>query len=116
MTEPFFYRLLAEHQRQHDIERAAEERRVDAEKATIEHRLEALNELRDEVLKDRSQFLQVATYDARHDQLQEEVNRLKFDLARVEKDLSRAQGRNAAFAVVLTIFLVLLSIVVPLVV
>lgn len=100
----YIEKLFEEHRRHHDLERAA-----------LEHRLEALNELRDEVTSDRQQFVLTTTYDAKHDKIVEDIRRLERDLGAIREELSAGKGRATAYAAVLTVFLIIVAIVVPLI-
>lgn len=67
------------------IERILDEREkaVRLTAANLEARLDHLNELRSEVLKDRNQFLSKAVYDQMHDALTQRVGRLENSQSRL---------------------------------
>ncbi len=70
----YIERLFVEHQRAHTVEFASTEEARREAQADVQRRLEGLNELRNEVLKDRNQFLRADVYDQRHEVL---ANRLE---------------------------------------
>lgn len=109
-------KLFREHERVHTLERDSNLRALDAAQKNVDHRLEALNELRNEVLKDRQQFLKNDTYAIEHRAVTDDIHRIDKELGLIREDLSRQKGRSAAFAIVLTVVLVIMSVVVPLVV
>jgi len=61
------------------IDRVLEERDRASSAAVraMEHRLDGLNQLRQEVTKDRDQFLQKAVYDQMHSGLQDRVSKME---------------------------------------
>ncbi len=100
----YIEKLFEDHHREHDLERAA-----------LQHRLEALNELRDEVTSDRQQFVLNTTYDAKHDKVVEDIRRLEREVGQIREELSAGKGRATAYAAVLTVFLVVIAIITPLI-
>ena len=100
----------SQHEREHDTADAVHRREHEAEQRSltlaaqqIERRLEDLNELRAEVLKDRAAFIQVDTYRAEHSALKAELlgqiekvraiaERIGDSLDTVQKSVDRAEG------------------------
>lgn len=92
-----------QHEREHDTaerthrrEHEAEQRSLELAANQVDRRLAELNELRSEVVKDRSMFLRVETYNAEHKALASQVDALVSALAArldaVEKAFDRAEG------------------------
>lgn len=74
----------------HYIERVLEEREKAVALAyqAMNQRIERLNELRDEVQKDRGQFLRMDVYDEKHEALEKSVHEL-------ERTLTATLGENS---------------------
>lgn len=113
--ERYVDQRFEEHRKLHELERQTAQRAIEASAAVYEHRLEGLNELRGEVTKDRAQFLQIGTFEAKYERIIDDLGRLERELFAIREDLSALRGKAAAFAAALTIFLVILSIVVRIV-
>lgn len=108
----YFERLVAEHGGQHAREREAAQRAIDEARARVEQRLQALNELRAEVTEDRGQLVQRTAFDAKTDAADKERGQLRDELAAIRADLANQRGRQAAYAVVLTIALVIIPVLI----
>lgn len=106
----YFERRFEDHAQLHTAQQEADQRALEAAQAVIERRLQGLNELRAEVLQDRLQFLPVATYDAKHEATLARIDELTKDLAAVKEEQSNQRGRQAAYAAMLAVFLVVVSI------
>ncbi len=68
----FFDRVLEEHDKAHAAEHVA----VGVAAKELERRLDGLNELRTEVVQDRSQYITVSTYEAKHQALIDRLDRV----------------------------------------
>ena len=106
----YFERLFTEHEKHHQRDHLATMRALDTNSREMERRLEALNELRDEVTKDRAQFVRSETFDARMEAITLEFKGIRSDIGGIREELSNARGRQATWAVVLTVVLVLVTI------
>lgn len=69
--------IFDEHRRAHDQKHVDDERAQDAARTAIDLRLEKLNELRSEVLQDRSQFVRRDLYDADVKSLNEKLEAVR---------------------------------------
>lgn len=103
--QEYFERLIVEHGHLHVSEREASQTALAAARAEIDRRLAALNELRDEVTKDRSQFVRVDVFDAKIEALSKDVRLLRDDTI-------AERGRRAAYTIVLGVLAVATPIVV----
>ena len=100
----------AQHEREHDKadsvhrrEHETEQRSLELAAAQIERRLDDLNELRAEVLKDRTEYVRLDIYRAEHGALKSELlaqidkvsgltEAIRASLDNVQKSLDRAEG------------------------
>lgn len=98
----FFERLFQEHAHLHESERKANQLALNNAHSEIDRRLEALNELRSEVTKDRDQFVQRGTFETKIEAMDKEVRILRDEMI-------GQRGRQAAYGVILGI----ISIVAP---
>ena len=106
--QEYFERLIVEHNHLHVSEREASQTALAVARSEIDRRLAALNELRDEVTKDRSQFVRVDVFEARIEAISKDVRLLRDDTI-------AERGRRAAYAIVLGILAVATPIVVQII-
>lgn len=106
--QDYFERLLVEHGHLHASEREANQAALRNARSEIDRRLEALNELRSEVTKDRAQFVRTEVFEAKIEALAKDV-RLLRDEALSER------GRRAAYAVVLGVVAVVVPIAIQII-
>lgn len=105
-------RLWGEHHAHHAREIATTRREIDEARHVIDHRLELLNQLRDDVVKDRSQFVNAAEYAAQREAADQERQRLQDQIDVLARQQENWRGRQGAFLAVMTVALVLVPVVV----
>jgi hypothetical protein len=103
----YFERLLTDHDRHHDRDREATNRAIDEARDRIDTRLGQLNELRSEVTKDRGLLVQRNLFDARMEAQDTAIDN-------IAKEQASQRGRQAAYAIVLGIALVLVPLIIQL--
>jgi chromosome segregation ATPase len=108
----YFERLLAEHEAHHNRDRDANNRALEEARERIDSRLTQLNELRNEVTTDRGQLVQRSTFDARMDAADKDRQNLRDEVSGVRAELANQRGRQAAYAAVLAVALVVVPILV----
>jgi replicative DNA helicase len=81
-----FERILDEHDRAHNAEHIA----VGLAAKDLERRLDGLNELRAEVVQDRSQYMLVSTYDVKHQALIDRLDRIAVTVEERRELLEKA--------------------------
>jgi predicted nucleic acid-binding Zn-ribbon protein len=116
-TVPMLYyleRLLHEHEVHHDRDREAGQRAVDEARNRVDARLAQLNELRREVTEDRGQLVQRVLFDTRMSSADHERGELKDDLADLRSELANMRGRQAAYASVLAVAIVIVPFLIQL--
>ena len=106
----YFEQRFTEHEAHHDRDRDAGNRAIQEARERVEQRLEALNELRTEVVSDRTQFVKSEVFDARLHQAETDRARLQEDLGKIREELARQKGRSAAYAAVLAVALVIVPV------
>lgn len=107
----YFERVLDERRRAHEAQHIAHDRMHEAENTSaivahsdMERRLEAMNELREEVLTDRAKYLLREVYDARHKELEVRNETGEKELRKDLDDLKRR------FAILVGVSLVLVPL------
>jgi len=108
----YFERLFIEHEKTHVRDHEATLRALGEAREHIEQRLQALNELRAEVTEDRGQLVQRTTFDAKTEAQDKELRLLRDDTAAIRAELANQRGRQAAYAAVLAIGLVVVPFVI----
>lgn len=92
----YFERLFSEHDKHHERDRLANTNAIKEAREGIEKRLGALNELREEVNEDRALLVPRAIFDARMETQDKAIDA-------IARALNEQRGRQAAFALLLTI-------------
>jgi len=105
-------RLLAEHERRHELDRDATLRALEEARRIIDERLEALNELRREVTEDRGQLVQRTLFDEKVKTMDADRQLLRDELSAIRSELANQRGRQAAYAAVLATALIVVPILV----
>lgn len=108
-------RLLLEHNRYHESEKEASQRALEEALTEVQRRLGELNQLRMEVTTDRSQFVQRVAFEAKLDASDKEVRLLRNEIGALSEAMARLAGRQAAYAVMLAIALVVVPLILQLV-
>jgi chromosome segregation ATPase len=103
-------KLLADHRRQHSDEREANERALDEWRQSLEHRLQQLNELRADVMRDRAMFITKPEFDGLVAAIERDREQVREQIRELRSTIDQWKGRQAAFAVALTVGLVVLSV------
>jgi chromosome segregation ATPase len=110
----YFERLLAEHEAHHNRDREANERALDEARVRMEQRLGALNELRQEVTEDRGQLVQRSTFEARMEAADKDRGVIRDDLASMRTEVSNMRGRQAAYAAMVGVAIILVPVLIQL--
>jgi len=101
----YFEALLAEKDKQLDARFVAMNATNDLARVNIERRLENLNELRREVIEDRSRFLTIEIYDAK-----EAERQVWRDL--VNRQITTIQVRNLTWTAAIGVALIVITILI----
>ena len=110
----YFDRGAVAHDREHERERDTTLRALQHAAVEVQHRLEGLNELREEYTKDRTRdrddFVKGDVFLARVTAIEKDMKSQGDDIGAIRRELSAASGRQATWMIVLTIALVLVTV------
>jgi hypothetical protein len=108
----YFEQRLKEHEAHHDRDREANNRAIEEARNRIDSRLQALNELRAEVTEDRGQLVQRGVFDSRMTSADKDRALIRDEVGLIREELARQKGRQAAYAAILAIALVVVPVLV----
>jgi hypothetical protein len=97
----YFERLLADHERWAVSKFDAQDRALSLARDIDERKHHDLNELRKEVIQDRSQYIQLSVYETRHEMVLRELTLLHKQVDILEARISTWIAAIAAFVLLL---------------